>query len=130
MNYKMIDLLDKVVDPDKELDNELLIKEGVISSDGKIELTKINLMTGAFTYAMMDLIEEVDMDQVELLNYIENLYNKNQYMGIYCFLLYLFEALEMEVPYLFMQLPSNTQVLKYYINEFIADMKDYCECVI
>jgi hypothetical protein len=128
MNYKMIDLLDKVVDPDKELDNELLIKEGVISSDGKIELTKINLMTGAFTFAMMDLIEEVDMDQVELLNYIENLYNKNQYMGIYYFLLYLFEALEMEVPYLFMQLPSNTQVLKYYINEFIADMKDYCEC--
>ena len=60
MNYKMIDLLDKVIDPDKEMHKDLLIKVGVISSDGKIELTKVNLMTGAFTYVMMDLIEEVD----------------------------------------------------------------------
>lgn len=60
MNYKMIDLLDKVIDPDKEMHKDLLIKVGVISSDGKIELTKMNLMTGAFTYVMMDLIEEVD----------------------------------------------------------------------
>ncbi len=56
--------------------------------------------------------------------YIESLHQQNQYMGIYYFLLYLFAALEMEIPYLFMQLPSHKEVLRLYIGELIADMED------
>ena len=56
--------------------------------------------------------------------YIENLHQQNQYMGIYYFLLYLFAALEMDVLYLFMQLLNYTDILRLYIGELIADMKD------
>ena len=126
MNYKMIDLLDKVIDQDLENDKQILDKEGVMTSENQIAINKLNLMTGAYASVLMDAIVEADMNPQEAVDYIENLYKQNQYMGIYYFLLYLFAALEMDVPYLFMQLPCHTQALQYYIHELIADMKDCC----
>ena len=124
MNYKMIDLLDKAIDKDLENDKEILTKEGVLTSENKIVLNKLNLMSGAYVSKLMDTVAEADMNPQELLAYIESLHQQNQYMGIYYFLLYVFPGLEMEIPYLFMQLPSNTEVLQLYIGEIIADMKD------
>ena len=124
MNYQVIDYLDKIVAQDFEGDNALLIKEGVLSSDGQIVLNKINLMTGAYASNLADRILEADMDLRELVTYFERLQEQEQYMGIYYFLLYLFAALDMDIPYLFMQIPCHTQVLQYYINELIADLKD------
>jgi len=124
MNYQMLDYLDKVVTQDFESDNTLLIKEGVLSTDGDIVLNKINLMTGAYASNLAYRILEADMDLQEAITYLEQLQKQDQYIGIYYFLLHLFAALQMDLPYLFMQIPSNTQVLQYFIHELIADLKD------
>jgi hypothetical protein len=124
MKYQMIDLLDKVIAEDFEEDNALLTKEGVLSSGGEMVLNKINLMTGAYASDLADGVLEADMDLQEVVNYLERLQEQKQYMGIYYFLLNIFGALEMDIPYLFMQLPGHTQVLQYYIHELIADFKD------
>lgn len=120
----MLDYLDKIVAQDLEGDSALLTKEGILSSNGQIVLNKINLMTGAYASNLADRMLEVDMDLREIVAYLEQLQKLKQYMGIYYFLLYLFAALEMDIPYLFMQLPSHLQVLQYYIHELIADLKD------
>ncbi len=124
MNYQMLDYLDKVVAQDFESDNTLLIKEGVMSTDGDIVLNKINLITGAYASNLADRILEADIDLQEAITYLEQLQEQNQYMGIYYFLFHLFAALQMDLPYLFIQLPSHTKVLQRYINELIADLKD------
>ena len=120
----MIDYLDKMIAQDFEGDILLLKKEGVLSSNGQVILNKLNLMTRAYASNLVDLIQEADMDLQEIINYMENLQEQNQYLGIFYFLLYLFEALEMDIPYLFMQLPNHTQAFQYYICELIADLKD------
>ncbi len=51
------------------------------------------------------------MDLQEAITYLEQLQKQNQYMGIYYFLFHFFTALQMDLPYLFMQLPSHTQVI-------------------
>lgn len=124
MNFQMIDLLEKAIDKDFENDKAILTKEGVLTSENWVVLNKLNLMSGAYTSDLVKAIVEADMNPKEVLAYIESLHQQNQYMGIYYFLLYLFAALEMEIPYLFMQLPNNTEVLWLYIGELIADMKD------
>jgi hypothetical protein len=124
MNYQMVDYLDKIVEQDIEGDIALLIKEGVLSPDGQVVFNKINLMTGAYASNLADGILEADMDLQEVVAHSERLQEQNQYMGIYYFLLYLFTALEMDIPYLFMQLPSNIKVLENYFLELITDLKD------
>ncbi len=120
----MLDYLDKIISQDFENDNTLMIKEGVSSTDGDIVLNKINLMTGAYTSNLADRIIEADINLQEIITYLEQLQKQNQYMGIYYFLFHLFAALQMDLPYLFMQLPSHTQVLQYYIHELVNDLKD------
>lgn len=117
MNFQMIDLLDKAIDHDHEIDKEILTKEGVLTTENQIVINKLNLISGAYASKLMDAIVEADMNPQEVLAYIESLHQQNQYMGIYYFLMYLFAALEMEIPYLFTQLPSNTEVLRFYIGE-------------
>ena len=124
MNFQMLDFLDKIVAQDFKGDSALLTKEGVLTSIGQMVLNKINLMTGTYASNLADGILEADMDLKEVVTHMESLQEQNQYMSIYYFLLYLFAALEMDIPYLFMQLPSHTQVLQYYMNELIADLKD------
>lgn len=123
MNFQMIDLLDKAIDQGLEIDKEILTKEGVLTTENQIVINKLNLMSGSYASKLMDAIVEADMNPQEVLANIESLHQQNQYMGIYYFLLYLFAALEIEIPYLFMQLPSHTEV-RLYIGELIADMKD------
>ncbi len=124
LNYQMLDYLDKNVAQDFESDNTLLIKEGVLSSNGQMVLNKINLMTGAYASNLAVGILEADMDLQEVVTYLEHLKEQNQCMGIYYFLLYLFAALEMDIPYLFMPLTSHLQVLQYYMYELITDLKN------
>ncbi len=93
MNYQMLDYLDKVVAQDFESDNTFLIKEGVMSTDGHIILNKINLMTGVYASNLADRILEADMDLQEVITYIEQLQEQDQYIGIYYFLFHLFAAL-------------------------------------
>jgi hypothetical protein len=88
-------------------------------------LNKLNLMTGAYAADLLDSITEAEMNAQEVIEYVERLQGQNEYIGIYYFLFSLFNALEMDVPYLFMQLPSHTEALKVYIEELIADLKDY-----
>ena len=127
MNYQMIDLLDKAVNQNHEDDKETLMKEGVLTFNDQIVINKLNLMSGAYSSKLIDNIIEADMDSQKVLDYIESLYQQNQHIGIYYFLLNLIMALEMDVPYLYMQLPSNIKVLQLYIGEVIADMKE-CIC--
>ena len=124
MNFQMLDFLDKIVAQDFEGDSALLTSEGVLTSNGQMVLNKINLMTGTYASSLADRILEEDMDLQEVVAHMESLQEQNQYIGNYYFLLYLFAALEMDIPYLFMQLPSHTQVLQYYIHELISDLKD------
>ena len=125
MNYQMLDFLEKIISDDIETDNAILKKEGVLAVDDNISQNKINLMSGAYASKLMDNIIESDMRLHEILSYIEKLQKQNQYMGIYILLLYMFSAFEMEIPYLFMQLSTHKDVLCLYINELVADMKDY-----
>jgi hypothetical protein len=126
MNYQIIDLLDKAIDQNLEDDKAILTKEGVLTFNNQISINKLNLMSGEYTSKLIDNIIEADMNSQEVLEYIESLLQQNQYMGIYYFLLNLITALEMDIPYLYMQLPSNLNVLQLYIIEMISDMK---ECV-
>ena len=127
MNFHIIDLLDKAVDQNLEDDKETLTNEGVLTFNKQIVINKLNLMSGAYSSKLIDNIIEADMDSQKVLDYIKGLYQQNQYMGIYYFLLNLITALEMDIPYLYMQLPSNIKVLQLYIGEVIADMKE-CIC--
>ena len=68
---------------------------------------------------------DVGMKVQDVMEHIEALYKRNEVMGIYYFLLALVEALDMEVPYLFMQLSGFPDVLQRYTYEFMADMRDY-----
>ena len=88
MNFQMIDLLDKAIDQDLEIDKEILTKEGVLTTENQIVLNKLNLMSGAYASKLMDAIVEADMNPHEVLDYIESLQQQNQYIGIYYFLLY------------------------------------------
>lgn len=124
MNYEMIDLLDKAIDTDTEPDLAMLQTEGVLTPDGKIVKNKLNLMTGAYANDLLNAIDAVDMNPQEVIGHIEDLYQNNQYMGVFYFLLYLFTAVEMKPPYLFMILPRREDALRFYIGELIADMKD------
>lgn len=124
MNFEMIDLLDKVIDTDTEPDLAMLQAEGVLNPDGEIVKNKLNLMTGAYADDLLNAIEEVDMNPQEVIGYIEALYQNNQYMGVFYFLLYLFTAVEMKPPYLFMILPRRDDALRFYVGELISDMKD------
>jgi hypothetical protein len=124
MNYQFVDLLDKVIAKDTGNDLLILSKEGVLASDGHVVHNKLNLMTGAYASDLLDNILEADMNIQEVILFIEGLQQQNQCMGIYFFLLYLFSAFEMDVPYLFTQLPSNIEVLQSYVMELIEDIKD------
>lgn len=124
MNFQMLDLLDKAIDQDTEYDQAMLTKEGVLTPEKQIVKNKLNLMSGAYASNLLDAIVEADMNPQEVIEYIESLHQQTQYMGIYYFLLYLFAALEMDVPYLYMQLPRDLEALQYYIGELIADIKD------
>lgn len=124
MNFQMLDLLDKAIDQDSEYDKAILIKEGVLISENRIVKNKLNLMSGAYASSLLDAIVEADMNPQEVIEYVESLHQQNQYMGVYYFLLYLFVALEMDIPYLYMQLPRNPEALQYYFGELIADIKD------
>ncbi|MHB1315316.1 MAG: hypothetical protein ACYCX2_07520 [Christensenellales bacterium] len=124
MNFQMLDLLDKAIDQDSEYDKAILIKEGVLTSENRIVKNKLNLMSGAYASSLLDAIVEADMNPQEVIEYAEGLHQQNQYMGVYYFLLYLFAALEMDIPYLYLQLPRSPEALQYYIGELIADIKD------
>jgi hypothetical protein len=124
MDYELLDLLDKVIDDDLEADKELLIKDGVLTVDGQIVRTKINLMTGAFVSTLVDAIIEADMNPQRVLVYLNELRQQYQHIGIYYFLLCLFRALEVEIPYLFILMPRHIEALKNYIDEVLEDMKD------
>ena len=110
-NFQMLDLLDKAIAKDTEDDHVLLMKEGVLTLEGRIVPTKLNLMSGAYASDLLDSVVEADMYAQEVLAYIESLQQQNQYMGIYYYLLSLIMALEMDIPYLFMQLPSRADIL-------------------
>jgi len=90
----------------------------------KIVKNKLNLMSGAYASSLLDAIVEADMNPQEVIEYAEGLHQQNQYMGVYYFLLYLFAALEMDIPYLYLQLPRSPEALQYYIGELIAVIKD------
>lgn len=124
MNFEMIDLLDKAIDKDIEYDKILLRNEGVLTGNGEIVKNKLNLMTGAYATNLLDAIEEADMSVQEIIEHVERLYQGNQLTGVFYFLLYLITALGIELPYLYMQLPSHEAALRFYIGELIADMKD------
>ncbi len=108
----MIDYLNKMIAHDFKRDISPLEKEEELSSSGQIILNKLSLMTGAYASNLVDLIQEADTDLQKVITYIENLLEQNQYFGIFYFLLYLFEALETDISYLFMQLPNHMQVLQ------------------
>jgi hypothetical protein len=125
MNYQIIDLLDKLISKDTDNDLKLLIKEGVLSTEGQLGLNKLNLMTGAVAADLLDSITEAEVNVQEVLNYIEGLQKQNEDMSIYYFLFSMLAAFEMDVPYLFLQLPSHAEALKVYLRELLADLKDY-----
>jgi YesN/AraC family two-component response regulator len=71
MIYQIVDLLDKAIAKDTEKDITLLIKEGLLTSEGQIVQNKINLMTGAYASDLLDCIMEADMNVQEVIEYIE-----------------------------------------------------------
>lgn len=113
MNFQMLGL-DKAIDQDSEYDKAMLIKEGVLTSENRIVKNELNLTSGAYASSLLDAILEADMNPQVVIEYIESLHQQNQHMGIYHFLLYLFAALEMDAPYLFMQLPHNPAIIREY----------------
>jgi hypothetical protein len=116
INYEMIDLLEKTIDTNIEADLAMLKAKGFLSSDGQIEKNKLNLMTGAYVVDLMDTIIEADLNAQEVIVHIETLYIGNQFMAIFYFLLYLFAALDMQFPYLFIVFPRQVDALDFYIS--------------
>ena len=85
MNFQIIDLIDKFVSKDSEYDFLVLMKEGVLSTEGQISLNKLNLMTGALVSDLMDSIANVEINAQELTDHIVHLVKQNEYMGCYYF---------------------------------------------
>ncbi len=124
MDYELLDLLDKSIDDDIDADLGLLRTEGVLTANGQISRDKINLMSGTFVSPLVDAIVDADMNPQRVMDYLDELRQQKQHMGIYYFLLCLFRALGLEVPHLFMVMPKHIDALRYYIDEVSEDFKE------
>jgi hypothetical protein len=123
MNYEMLDLLDKAIEKCGVDDIELLKTEGIIV-DNQINVNKVNLMVGAYASDLVDCMMNAEMNPFEAISHLENLFEENQFMGMYYFILSLINALGLETPYLYMQLPADKSLLKIYMRELTKDLTD------
>lgn len=69
-------------------------------------------------------MQNQDVDIETILAGMQRLQENHQTLAIFYFLLYLFATLDMDVPFLFMQLPACEKLLACYIAELIEDIID------
>lgn len=126
MNPIALSHIEYLLDPYKSNFSKTLIEEGVVLSDGKVNQDKINLMAGAAASPLFDQIGETDLDINEFYGYFRSLVEAEEYKAAYLFLLTLYEALEMELPYLFLALSGDKTATALFVIEFEQDLT---ECI-
>lgn len=124
MNFSIIDHLEILINKDSEGSCEKLTKEGVINKDGSINVNKLNLMIGAFVSSLLDSMKEADMNLEEVFEHFKKLHSSGDVKAMYYLLYIIFEALEIELPYLFLAVSGKESVLSKYMEEFMLDYED------
>lgn len=124
MNYSLLDHLEVFTSRDDEKWHDMLVREGVLDQNGMTQANKLDLMTGAFTSSIVDAMREEEMNISEVYDRFRQLHEKNEIHAMY-FLLYLvFATLEIDLPYLFLAIGAEENVLARYMDEFLKDFED------
>jgi hypothetical protein len=124
MNYSVLDHLEILINKDSEERCEKLTKEGVLDEDGSINANKLNLMIGAFVSYLLDSMQEADMNLKEVIEHFKELHTSGDVKAMYYLLYIIFEALEIELPYLFLAVSGKESMLSKYMDEFLLDFED------
>lgn len=127
MNLKMIDFFERAIMDDGQADLADLVKAGLLSPEKKPDITALNLLPAEYVSPFVDALTDLDMDMKGLQTGLGRMLSKGQDMGVFFALLYLFEAVDFQVPRYFMQLPSSPAVLHIYLSELLLDIQDCCE---
>jgi hypothetical protein len=127
MNEFMLNHIEYLLDPDENNFTKILVKEGVLQADGNVNLDKVNLMAGAAASPLFDLICESELDIQEFYDYFISLVEAGEYKAAYLFLFALYEALDMELPYLFLAISGHKEALVRYIIGFAKDINECFE---
>lgn len=124
MDWEKIELLQKAIEPERPHDFEMLEANGLCTQSGEINDMIISMLAGEYVSKLVDTLISEDVETKPLLLCMTVMLQDEDYMGIYFFLLYLFSAVEMEHPRLFLQLPANKLALNIYLHEVVADFED------
>lgn len=127
MDWEKIELLQKAVEPKRPHDTQLLEATGVCTPKGEVNDLLICMLAGEYVGKLVDRFISEDVETEPLLICMRAMLQDEDYMGIYFFLLYLFSAVEMEPPRLFLQLPANKPALSLYLHEVVTDFEDSLE---
>lgn len=127
MDWEKIELLQKAIEPERPHDVEKLAKSGLCIPNGEINDLLVSMLAGEYVGKLVDTLISEDVETEPLLLCMKAMLKDEDYMGIYFLLLYLFSAVEMEPPRLFLQLPANKPALNLYLHEVVADFEDSWE---
>ena len=124
MDWEKIELLQKAIEPERPHDTAALLQANLCDADGEPNDFAINMLTGQTVSGIVDAMLEEEVEVTPILSSLKDMIDKEDYMGVYFMLLYLFSALEMAPPKLYLQLSANTSVMRRYLREFYADLVD------
>jgi hypothetical protein len=102
----------------------MLAASGLCAPNGEVNDLLVSMLAGEYVGKLVDTLISEDVETEPLLLSLKAMLQDEDYMGIYFFLLYLFSAVEMEPPRLFLQLPANKSALNLYLREVVADFED------
>lgn len=124
MDWEKIELLQKAIEQERPHDIEMLAASGLCAPNGEVNDLLVSMLAGEYVGKLVDTLISEDVETEPLLLSLKAMLQDEDYMGIYFFLLYLFSAVEMEPPRLFLQLPANKPALNLYLREVVADFED------
>ena len=124
MDWEKIELLQKAIEPERPHDVEMLAANGLCAPNGEANDLLVSMLAGEYVGKLVDTLLSEDVETEPLFLCMKAMLQDEDYMGIYFFLLYLFDAVEMEPPRLFLQLPANKSALNLYLREVVADFED------
>ena len=121
MNLQMIDHIEKILSPSPEYDLQLLKQASFITEAGLPNFTIINLEVARISAPLADRIKSCGLQLSEICYCFNSLRAEYAEHEIHLFLLFLMDALDFPLPFLYMQLLSVPSVLSVYLAELIED---------
>lgn len=117
------------METNKALPNPLLIKRGLLSSDGEINSTMVNAASGALTTPLVDAIWDAHRD-ANVLNktaeYLWELYDKSEFRRIICSEVAMLLAYGLTIPDSLEAIlaSDNEELIEAFSYEFLMDFDD------